>query len=1297
MSVKNLENLTESPSNPKTLITPTTLPSLIVTNLIASSEQGPKDSLSAKNSNSAPSASQSSTGVKDLQDTSQNSDSGKSSSCSPTLLDCSFDSGIAGVLLDNCDMQLHKRIQQCQRILLALERERDHFTTLRNRLGKISERKKKKTVEGPPEFICNVCCAEVNPDDAKTFVTCFICQKYICRSLKCADWLSQTAQWECELCQTSKDSMAQTSSWVAEQMSFNQQKLVYPMRARSEIYIPISECNDSSIHFESVSQIGATSALITAEQKLKIREYVEEIVARLLGGNLDTISVNQLSKSENYLPATKTNGIHHHHSYTNGSIVHQREEGSTQPVSRESTPGPDFTDISETRLRHMIQKIITETIDMPPLSKTYAVSEIALDRPSKFAENGGLANGHRHRIEHYFEPTIYQDLLATAVLNKIADKQSNNNRTIAESSPDLTRDRGDSGDLDQNYNIENQSVTSGSSLEPRSDCSYTDTEPNITTNEDKSFDLLHAGRESVTSDYLAGHMVPLPDLSKLPGESEEDDYMSVTSSAVGDSTWENNWLFKKKKPSPLGTGSVSTSSIGMLVPDPKEDVRAQIGDKTADEISDLSELGSDTDDSSMDILRTTVEPINDRLFNKHLIGGQNSKMVLDELIERSSMISNTLPLDQEDVYAETRNIDVEAAGQNEAVNANVSQQNNTAITNNNNQEDQKNLEAPCALKGFRENNSNPLADLSNNNINHEQTDEFKVQSTMEVNSNTTNDVNGVEKDILLNKGNRSNAISTNIITSTNTSTTTNGLTTTNTTLFNDKINLSKNSITESFSNDSNTKISNSKHKQLTNGAMDLHYATEDSCQNVEYEFLMINPCQVDIVVEKDEKSDEDDELASLPQLVPGSIAEREYKKWYNAVEMPNNPYAPEALKRRISGSQERFIDLPNISPSSEQCPLEMITKEKLENNEVDKRESEYRRYSRDYYINQGSKSSQLSSPVRETHKDVTEIEQKPEQAKVASESCQTEEPIVLNLYKAMPAQVVEDSTASSLDTISQQSLQSGGATTSDDSDTIKIYDFKKQETTIITRETNKVTNITEETEIVMAQEETTATARKERPLTLNVSHQAESSVSQTVGTTPTRGSTPAAFKFLQPKRKLLDPSQVLSLEEGDEEQANGASADKPVIEKEVAHALPSVKALAKAFLMTSTTVQQQQSAEKVWPRKTKIMPVTEKDNNSPVKYLENLNIDIDKSEEDMTITSDLSSLETDPTSILKTAEDTKEQNSPPPVNAPAPTSANTTTIATGNHNSTATTTTTPTVPKGVLKTNIAFFENLKNK
>ncbi|XP_075167343.1 myosin-7a binding protein isoform X2 [Haematobia irritans] len=1264
MPLKNLENsLPESSPKPLLNTSPTTpLTPLIVTSIIS-----PGSGEDQKDITIATSPTDSAASPKDLQDTSRNSDSGKSSSCSPTLLDCSFDSGIAGVLLDTNDMQLHKRIQQCQRILLALERDRENFSLLRNRLSKISDRKKRKLVEGT-EFLCNVCCAEINPEDAKTFVKCYICQKYICRSIKCADWLPKTAQWECELCQTSKESMAQTSSWVADQISFNQQKLVYPMRARSEIYIPISECNDSSIHFESVSQIGATSALITAEQKLKIREYVEEIVSQMLGGNLDTISVNQLTKSENYLPASKSNGhILNQHSYLNGSILRQEGEGSTRPVSRESTPGPDFTDISETRLRSMIQKIITETIDMPPLSKTYAVSEIALDRPSKLIENGGLANGHRHRTEHYFEPTIYQDLLATAVLNKIVDKQSVNNRTISESSPDLTRDIVDGVDLDQNYNNENNSVTSGSSIEPRSDCSYTDTEPNITTNDDKSSSVLHTGRESVMSDYLAGHMVPLPDLSNIGGESEEDDYMSVTSSAIGDSTWENNWLFKKKKLSGLGTGSVSTSSIGMLVPDPKEDVRAQIGDKTADEISDLSELGSDTDDSSMDLLRTTVEPINDRLFNKHLIGGQNSKMVLDELIERSSMISNTLPMDQEDAYAETRNMNVEAPSQNEAINTKVNHQNMSTITNNNNNhEDQNNLEVPTDAE---EKDSNPLADFKSN---HQYTNGHSIPRKEE--NKITDDLYNKEDNSLVHKNIINNS-------TTKTSNNTNINNTTKTT------------------NTTNGTVTHHRKVRKDFTAVDL---TTKTTNNGDHHRDPSSISRVGLDAEEG-KSEDDDDVPSLPQFVPGSIAEREYKKWYNAVEMPNNPYAPEALKRRISGSQERFIDLPNINKTSEQCPLEMITKEKLENNEADKRESEYRRYSRDYYINDGSKSSQASStsPVRETPKDVTEIEQKAEQTLKLppNELDQSEEPIVLSVYKAMPAQVVEDSltttattptSSSSFDTISQQSLQSVGATTSDDSDTVKIYDFKKQETTIIPRNTMDSNKSIDKEKSEQEQETGKLVLR---PTVLNLSRQESSSTSIP---TPTRGSTPPAFKFLQPKRKLLDPSQILSVEEGAKELI-GVYAEKPVIEKEVAHALPSVKALAKVFLTTPST-EQQQTAEKVWLRKTKVVPAASNGQMSPLKLIENPNNDLEKWEEDVTITSDLSSLETDPSSVLKTAEDAKDdQNSNSPTNAPENTTtvATTTTITTVNENST--TTTPPTVPKGVLKTNIAFFENLKNK
>jgi hypothetical protein len=68
------------------------------------------------------------------------------------------------------------------------------------------------------------------------------------------------------------------------------------------------------------------------------------------------------------------------------------------------------------------------------------------------------------------------------------------------------------------------------------------------------------------------------------------DVHSVTSSNSTDATWEDNWLFKKRK---LKT---ENQSIAMLVPSPTEEIKALIGDKNADETSDLSENSDDEDD-----------------------------------------------------------------------------------------------------------------------------------------------------------------------------------------------------------------------------------------------------------------------------------------------------------------------------------------------------------------------------------------------------------------------------------------------------------------------------------------------------------------------------------------------------------------------------------------------------------------------------------------------------------------------------------------------------------------------------
>ncbi|XP_062133054.1 general transcriptional corepressor trfA isoform X6 [Drosophila sulfurigaster albostrigata] len=981
-------------------------------------------------------------------------------------------------------------------------------------LSKIVDKKKEKKENGEELQSCNVCGADLDTSSVKNYVTCCTCGKFVCRGIKCADWRPKDAQWECELCHSSKQSLAHTSSWVAEQMCFNQQKFVYPLRARSEVYIPIT---DSSMQFESVSQAGANSMTnMTGEERNRIREYVEEIVAEMLGSNLDHIKVGQLSKSENYMQlfdryhAKLSNLLINVENalcaralkgdlpaIVNGNSNNNNNNNNTNSSNNNSGNNNELSDISQTRLRNLIESIIAETLrtGANTLGPSAAVSEISLDTRS----TGQLSNGNkrRHRTEHYFEPKIYQDLLATAVLNKIADKEGNA-RLISESTPDLS-----GHNIDENYNAEALSTTSGSSIEPRSDCSLTDNELLLNAGKTESHAGLKADlqRESVLSDYIAAHMVPLPDFSASVTESE-DDIPSMSSSMVGDATWEDNWLFKKKR-STLQS-SATPSSIGMLVPAPKENVRAQIGDRTADEVSDLSEIGSDAEESSLDLLR--CNDLNDRLLSKHLIGGQNTKLVLDELVDRTSLTSNTLPEEHEPAITETTN---------------------TFVTQPSTISVPKEQMAPPPPMSFQDDQEN-----------------------------------------------------------------------------------------------------------------------EDPAQT----------------------------------LIAGSIAEREVKKWYNAVEMPNNPYAPEALKQRISGTQERFMDVPNISPSVEQKALAQMTTEIVE---PASRAEDYKRYSRDYYINdapsESSKAQSLAGSVSAsacsmepttapTDEDIVINEASNANKNAADASC---------VYTAMPVQVIEEGNAS-LETQSNPSMQSQH-TTSDDSDTVRIYDFNNQETRVISKSETvgeqPSTSSTLSMESALSAPSASsssidASRKRERPVVLQFGPaDAVPTVCSSPTMTPTRGSTPPAFRFLQPKRRLIEPSQVLSIDE-DEVPEPSTPVEKPPIEDEVAHAMPSVKALAQAFLLTSKRTQ----PERRWRKTVRLIapPETPEKPSTPVSRRHMLQHAVSMAEvaDESTIASDLSSLETDP------SIHSESQPSPIPVAAqasPVP------------------------VRRGFLRSNIAFFENLKFK
>lgn len=138
------------------------------------------------------------------------------------------------------------------------------------------------------------------------------------------------------------------------------------------------------------------------------------------------------------------------------------------------------------------------------------------------------------------------------------------------------------------------------------------------------------------SDYIQRHTVPLPDLSDTNGSGSgpEDDLVSLKSNITEGTSWEENWLFRKRQ---LKT---TESAIAMLVPSPTEDVKALIGDQIVDDVSDLSE--ADGEDYDSDI-------------NNNESGDTNvTQTTLDDAIQDSLISINSIP-SNEPTLSEAKN------------------------------------------------------------------------------------------------------------------------------------------------------------------------------------------------------------------------------------------------------------------------------------------------------------------------------------------------------------------------------------------------------------------------------------------------------------------------------------------------------------------------------------------------------------------------------------------------------------------------------------------------------------------
>ncbi|XP_045488614.1 uncharacterized protein LOC110994984 isoform X2 [Pieris rapae] len=501
----------------------------------------------------------------------------------------------------------------------------------------------------------------------------------------------------------------------------------------------------------------------------------------------------------------------------------------------------------------------------------------------------------------------YEDLLATAILNKVIERYQTESGSggrssgihSASASPSPS-ERSSPRSLELNSRNAREISPSVSAI--RGDDDVSDWEEGEATD-----DAVELPRR-----------VPFPEFGGdivHQTENIDRDFDEVSGSDIQaiDGSWEENWLFQKKK-----IKNIQSVPVPMLVPNSNTEYRVLIGDRDADDTTDLSDNASDTEENE-----TYQSDIKKVLESKHVIGG---KPKVDEVLdfEPDSLMSVNGSEEFEKIYNEY------SKGEDTVDAVEVK---NVGIQEIDRHEDS------ILLLGV---DSGPLPKT-----------EFNLKEEIHRTAINGHDV------------------------------------------FEDSRH------TKEMSIDSLEMDGIPNEKESTN-------TLSNHEREGEYEETVTIPVQryADSLRRKhfeDEPQTKPVSNEAHDELMPGTIAYRERKKWLNYVEMPNNPYSPEAIQKRLlakstsslfdsltskNNLDDKFASNENVTkPTDNEDTYKKINSSqsteclkvndrspspspKMLKDVLAEEVPQYKRYGRDYYI----KEAKLSSGGREkTFSDTSSI------------------------------------------------------------------------------------------------------------------------------------------------------------------------------------------------------------------------------------------------------------------------------------------------------------------------------------
>ncbi|XP_065074906.1 uncharacterized protein LOC135698735 isoform X8 [Ochlerotatus camptorhynchus] len=785
--------------------------------------------------------------------------------------------------------EFSQKLQEYRTILERLRTNQKSYQQRRERLSKLSQRRRSEIRK--PDVACYMCNANIEVEDTNSFATCRGCERLVCRSegKQCSEWIPAIGIWECQNCHSSRVIQQKAGEWLLGQLT-----------SRLQNPGPVNLKNDGLLGLTATDSDDAQSSTssISSNQKVKVREFVEELLSSMLNGPLDDVPVGQLMKNDGYIKL-----FHRYHSrlsrclYNLELSIHQSLsdlpmiEGQTEPASPSDT---------HFELRKMLQKILDEVTKLPEL----------------FNQSGLPLRPEEHLP--YFSPKKYEQLLANAVLNKVVENYRNPQNfehveqqptkqqpEVDKAGPPTTgaTSAGSAPATGTTFDINHNKVP-GKSLLNEANLRQMSLDKEL--KEDLYGRSLSESDESYLSDYIQKHTVPLPDLSDTTGSGSgpEDDLLSLKSNTT-DGTWEENWLFKKRQL------KATESSIAMLVPSPTEEVKALIGDKNADEVSDLSEAGSDVEDYDSDSnhKNTTTDPSSSTRKTEQSLEDH----VQDSLISINSIASNEPVLSEakNDLLLKEQSFPLETS--NHLVDDLISIDPSSEKT-----EAANPALVDSELNSFLFGPESVLVEENNNIVKqHEvETDDVKLMQELIQNAPKHSDTDGnVQYPI---------GIARTIPVDRPTAEC-------------DRKEIPIETAQSAPEKQKPSELANGHVPTTTNGS------TDDSGEE--------------------------------EKLIPGSIAEREHLKWRNASPIANNPYSPDVLQKRLEESNrkssmfdfDRLADRALTSPTMEvpdEPELVLASKDDDDTAEKDRslqsvvgsNPNRYQRYGRDYYINDAKRA-----------------------------------------------------------------------------------------------------------------------------------------------------------------------------------------------------------------------------------------------------------------------------------------------------------------------------------------------------